>query len=124
MGLWARSRKRCCAPMLKPSGQTVALEPLDAGGNRLKAPSKLNTLSMPKVQVLSRGEIVCKSRVKIQPRYIGQERQIVLVILRIYILCPRGGTSVVDSGVRGIDKPLGFKAGGTRDPDRRIEQLA
>src|SRR5215472_13194139 len=36
-------------PTLKPSDHTAALEILDAGGNRLKAPSTLNTLSMPKL---------------------------------------------------------------------------
>lgn len=40
------SRKRCCAPMLKPNDHTLALELSDASGNLLKEPSKLNTLSM------------------------------------------------------------------------------
>ena len=39
-------------------------------------------------------------------------------------MCPCRRADVVDSSVRGVDKPLGFDAGGALDPDRQIEQLA
>jgi hypothetical protein len=94
------------------------------GRNPVKGTVEIEHFVDTEVQVLPGGEVVRKSGIEIQPRHIRQERRIILVVFGIDVLRPCRRADVVDSGAGAIGKSLGFEAGGSRDPDRRIEQLA
>src|SRR5262249_26357357 len=94
-----------------------------AGRKPVKRTVESEHLVETDIDVVPSREVVCEGGNEIQPRRIGQEGRIVLVVGSLDVLRPCGSADVVNRPAGSVGKSLGFSAGVGGDPDWQIEEL-